>query len=58
MNIADLLRESAVTCPEQVAILFEGRTYTYGELDRLTDQFAAALRAGGIQTGQVIGLLL
>lgn len=58
MNIADLLRSSAATRPDHPALIFEGRTYTYGDLDRLTDQFAAALRHGGVQPGQVIGVVL
>lgn len=58
MNIADLLRESAVARPEHAALIYEDRTYTYRELDRLTDRFAALLQAEGVQSGQVIGVLL
>lgn len=58
MNISDLLHNSAVTRPGHAALIFEGRIYTYGELDRLTNQFAEALRVGGVKNGQVIGLLL
>lgn len=58
MNIADLLRESAVNRPQHPALIFEGRIYTYRELDRLTDRFAASLQAACIKPGQVIGLLL
>lgn len=58
MNIADLLQTSAATRPDHAALVFEGRTYTFEELDRLTNRFAASLRAGGVVTGQVIALLL
>lgn len=58
MNIADLLRGSAMTRPDHLALIFEERTYTYRELDRLTDRFAASLQAGNVQPGQVIALLL
>ena len=58
MNIGDLLGGPAASRSEQAALIFEDRTYSYGELDRLTNRFAAALRAGGVQTGQVIGLVL
>lgn len=58
VNISELLCGSAKLFPNHPALVFEGRTYTYRELDRLTDQFSAALRAGGVQAGQVLGLLL
>ncbi|MFO0917608.1 MAG: AMP-binding protein [Planctomycetaceae bacterium] len=58
MNIADLLRNSAANRPEHAALIFEGRAYTYRELDQLTNQFAASLSAEGVQAGQVIALLL
>ena len=58
MNIGDLLSGPTATRSGYAALIFEGRTYSYGELDRLTNRFAAALRAGGVQTGQVIGLVL
>jgi long-chain acyl-CoA synthetase len=58
VNISDLLRDSAMTRPGHAALIYEGRTFTYLELDHLTDRFAASLGAGGVQAGQVIGLLL
>ncbi|SFI82895.1 class I adenylate-forming enzyme family protein [Planctomicrobium piriforme] len=58
MNIGDLLRDSAKMRPGHAALIYEGRTYSYGELDRLTDRFATVLQVGGVQAGQVIGLLL
>jgi long-chain acyl-CoA synthetase len=58
MNIADLLRGPAATRPDHAALVFEGRVYTYAELDRLTDRFAGFLHTCGIEAGQVIGLLL
>jgi acyl-CoA synthetase (AMP-forming)/AMP-acid ligase II len=47
-----------MTRPGHAALIYEGRTFTYLELDHLTDRFAASLGAGGVQAGQVIGLLL
>ena len=58
MNIGDLLSGPAATRSGHLALIFEGRTYSYGELDRLTNRFASALRSGGVQAGQVIGLVL
>lgn len=58
MNIAELLSGPAVTRWGHPALIFEGRVYTYGDLDRLTNRFASALQNHGIQPGQVIGILL
>lgn len=58
MNISALLSDSAATRPDHPALVFEDRVYTYRELDQLTDRFAAGLRAGGVQSGQVIGVSL
>ena len=58
MNIADLLRRSAADRPEHSALLFEGRSHSYAELDLLTNRFASYLCASGVQTGDVIALLL
>ena len=58
MNVAELLRNSAASRPEHPALVFEGRTFSYGELDHLSDCFAACLHAGGVKPGDVIGVLL
>ncbi len=58
MNIADLLRQSAADRTEHPALVFEGRSYSYAELDLLTNRFASHLRASGILPGDVIALFL
>jgi long-chain acyl-CoA synthetase len=58
MNIANLLRHPASVRPKHPALLFEGGSYTYAELDLLTNRFASHLRASGVQTGDVIALFL
>ena len=58
MNIADLLRVSAQGRPDHLALLFEGLSYTYADLDLLTNRFASYLRSRGIEAGEVIALLL
>jgi long-chain acyl-CoA synthetase len=52
--IADAVRER----PGAPALLFKGATMDYATLDRLSDQFAAALQALGIVRGDRVGLLL
>jgi long-chain acyl-CoA synthetase len=58
MNIADLLGFPARNRPHHPALLFEGRSYTYADFDLLTNRFASYLRSRGLQTGEVIALLL
>lgn len=58
MNIAELLSGPAIDCGGHPALIFEGRVYTYGELDRLTNRFASSLRGHGFEAGQVVGVLL
>jgi long-chain acyl-CoA synthetase len=58
MNIAHLLTEAAVERPGHPAFLFEDRAFTYAELDRLTDRFAAALHGHDVRPGEVIAIFL
>ena len=48
MNLAATLRRRAAETPEHPAILFEGATITYGELDARASRLAHALRAHGV----------
>ncbi len=57
-TLVDYLSETAGARPEHPAILFKGRRVTYGEVDRLSDQFAAALADLGVQRGDRIALML
>lgn len=43
ITIIDLFEEQAKHTPSHVAIAFEGHSYTYTQLDQLTNQFAAYL---------------
>jgi long-chain acyl-CoA synthetase len=58
MNIAQLLTEPAASHPEHPAFLFEGRTFTYAALDRLTGRFAAVLDRSEIAAGEVLAIVL
>jgi long-chain acyl-CoA synthetase len=53
-GLADIARER----PDHPAILFKGATMSYGELERLSDTFAAALAADGVAKGDRVALLL
>ncbi|GIW41800.1 MAG: long-chain acyl-CoA synthetase [Candidatus Binatia bacterium] len=44
--------------PEKPAIVFEGKTLTYGELDRRVNRLARALRRAGVGPGDTVALVL
>jgi len=52
------LGEAVAQRPGAPALLFKGRTVSHGELDRLSDAFAAALVRLGVAKGDRMALLL
>jgi long-chain acyl-CoA synthetase len=58
VNIAGLLTEPAKRRARHPALLFEGRTFLYAELDRLTDRFANLLGSLEVGQAQVIAIFL
>ena len=57
-TLLDDLAEAVAERPDAPALLFKGRTVTHGELDRLSDAFAAALAGLGVAPGDRVALLL
>ncbi|NLD69865.1 MAG: long-chain fatty acid--CoA ligase [Limnobacter sp.] len=58
MNLATPLAGQAARRPDHPAILFEGRTISYGELDAQSSRLAHAMRARGIEAGDRVALFL
>ena len=58
LNLATMLRESALAYPDKPVALYDGGRLTYAQLDALTDRFAVGLRASGMQRGETVGLQL
>jgi long-chain acyl-CoA synthetase len=56
-TLLDYVSEAARKRPEHPAILFKGIRITYGELERFTDAFAAALMGLGVKKGDCVALL-
>jgi len=57
-TLVDYLADAVREHPAAAAMLFKGRTITFGELDRASDAFAAALASLGVRKGdRVAGLL-
>ena len=57
-TLLDDLAEAVAERADAPALLFKGRTVTHGELDRLSDTFAAALAGLGVAPGDRVALLL
>jgi long-chain acyl-CoA synthetase len=58
MNIAQLLTEAASDRPGHPAFVWEDQTFTYADLNQLTDRFAAALDGLGVGAGEVAAIWL
>ncbi|HEV3166683.1 MAG TPA: AMP-binding protein, partial [Isosphaeraceae bacterium] len=58
MNIARLLSDAARVRPAHPALIFEGREYSYAELDRLTARFANVLKTLGVGPDGVVAIFL
>ncbi|HEV3495786.1 MAG TPA: AMP-binding protein, partial [Actinomycetes bacterium] len=57
-TLLDDVAEAAAERPGAPALLFKGRTVTWGELDQLSDAFAAALAGLGVAPGDRVAVLL
>lgn len=58
IGLSESLRRTARKFPGVPALIFQGKTITYAEMDVLVSKFAAALRALGVGPGDRVGLLL
>jgi long-chain acyl-CoA synthetase len=57
-TLVDVVRDTARQRPDHPALLFQGARLSYAQLDRLSDAFAAALVALGVQRGERVALML
>lgn len=57
-NIAGFLRASTQRHPDAVCIIAGDREYTWGEIDRAADDFAAGLVQRGLHAGDRVAMLL
>ena len=58
MLILERFREQAEKNPEHAALTFKEKTFTYRELDEITDRLAAELQRRGIGKGDVVSVLI
>ncbi|MGH9023173.1 MAG: acyl-CoA synthetase [Acidimicrobiia bacterium] len=57
VGIGSWFSRRAAISPHRRALTFEGRTWTFGELEERAERLAGALRAGGLCTGDRIAFL-
>src|SRR5688572_7428129 len=58
MNIANNLERARTFFPEKAAILFEGKSYSYRQLDEEVNRLANGLRALGVERGDRVAIFL
>ncbi len=56
--VPQYLTESAAEFPDQIALIFQGYSVTFKELDEMVGKFAAALKDFGIKKGDSVAILL
>ncbi len=57
MNTTDFLNISTLICPDRVAIVFEGKRYTFSQLNERVNRLASALSNLGVKKGDRVALL-
>jgi long-chain acyl-CoA synthetase len=57
-TLGNVLAQTALKFPNHTALLFFGKKISYGELDRLVDQFAQALAKLGVRKGDRVAIML
>jgi long-chain acyl-CoA synthetase len=57
-TLLSYVREASARRPDHSALLFKGNRISYGELERLSDSFAAALMSLGVESGDRVALIL
>ena len=57
MNTVDFLNIAASICPDKTAIVFEGRKYTFNQLNDRVNRLANALLNLGVTKGQRVAML-
>ncbi len=57
-TVAEWFQAQAAKTPASVAVIFDGRSLTYAELDAQSDELASILRSHGVARGTVVGVFL
>ncbi|MDO3679095.1 non-ribosomal peptide synthetase [Paenibacillus ehimensis] len=57
-TIHQLFEEQAERTPERIAVVYEGRSFTYKQLNERSNQLAAWLRDQGVQAETIVGVMV
>ncbi len=57
-TIIDIFAGSVSRCPDKTCIIADGRSYTYAQVDEISDRIAGYLAAQGIGKGDVVSILI
>lgn len=58
ITLLDVVHDAALDRPRHPALFFKGAQISYGQLDRLSDAFGAALVKMGVQKGDRVALMM
>ena len=58
LAVASLISKQAKATPENVAVVYNGKQYTYAEVDALSDRIAAFVASKGLGKEDVVGILI
>ncbi|MGE7921607.1 long-chain-fatty-acid--CoA ligase [Viridibacillus arvi] len=58
MNIVNILAQNVVRHPEKMAVIYEDRSYTYGEFNEIVNRFANGLLDLGVNKGEKVALMM
>ena len=57
-TIVDMFRKQAMATPDAPAVIFDDKTISYKELDRITDSLAARIQGFGLKEEDVVSVLI
>lgn len=57
-TLVDLFRKQAAQSPDSTAIVFKGRSFTYSQIDALTDRLAVKLASMGVKPETAVGVMI
>ena len=57
-TIVSLFRRQAQATPDNIAVIFAEKTYTYAQVDDMSDRIAATIAAKGLGEGDVVSVLI
>ncbi|MEG1432197.1 amino acid adenylation domain-containing protein [Eubacterium sp.] len=57
-TLVDLFRNQAQKTPEALCVVYKNHRYTYAQVDRLSDNLARHIAGQGLDTGDVVSILI